>query len=231
MQHVEYSTDTNLLSEFIDFINKQGNKNIKAIVKEMLSSSKGVEIAVALTQGLSKMNNRDSTYDDVRMLIEISSFFPNDVGVTIATLMNPVTLRKGEALFLPAGNMHAYLSGIGIEIMANSDNVLRGGLTTKYIDTDELVEILDASILKEPVYAPEVLRGVNMYKPVSDFTVYDAKVKLETVDIHGQDCIAVALENSTLKFDKEEVKLLKGEAVLITGEASVTVKGHIVFTF
>ena len=57
--------------------------------------------------------------------------------------MNRITLHPGDALYMPAGNLHAYLSGGGMEIMANSDNVMRGGLTRKYVNVEELLAILD----------------------------------------------------------------------------------------
>jgi mannose-6-phosphate isomerase len=58
-------------------------------------------------------------------------------------MLNLVCLKPGEAMFLPAGELHAYLDGVGIELMANSDNVLRGGLTPKYIDVQELLNVLN----------------------------------------------------------------------------------------
>ena len=78
-----------------------------------------------------------------RTATEIGSFYPGDPGVLAALLMNRITLRPNEALYLPAGNLHAYLSGGGVEIMANSDNVLRGGLTPKHIDVAELLRVVD----------------------------------------------------------------------------------------
>jgi len=74
---------------------------------------------------------------------ELAAAYPSDPGVLVALLLNVVTLRPGEALFLPAGVPHAYLSGVGVEVMANSDNVLRGGLTSKRIDVPELLRLLD----------------------------------------------------------------------------------------
>ena len=78
-----------------------------------------------------------------RTATEIGSFYPGDPGVLAALLMNRITLRPNEALYLPAGNLHAYLSGGGVEIMANSDNVMRGGLTPKHIDVTELLRVVD----------------------------------------------------------------------------------------
>lgn len=75
----------------------------------------------------------------VRRLVEA---FPGDPTAVAPLLLNVVRLGPGEAVHLPAGNLHAYLDGAGIEIMAASDNVLRGGLTTKYVDVDELLSVL-----------------------------------------------------------------------------------------
>jgi mannose-6-phosphate isomerase len=71
--------------------------------------------------------------------------YTDDIGVLSPMFLNLITLQPGEALFIPAGELHAYLDGAGIELMANSDNVLRGGLTQKHIDIPELSNILSFS--------------------------------------------------------------------------------------
>jgi mannose-6-phosphate isomerase len=76
--------------------------------------------------------------------------FPGDIGAVVALLLNAVRLRPGEAIFLAAGNIHAYLRGMGVEIMANSDNVLRCGLTPKHVDVGEVLRVADFSALAEP---------------------------------------------------------------------------------
>ena len=76
------------------------------------------------------------------MAARLADHYPGDPGVVIALLMNRIDLAPGEAVYLPAGNMHAYLSGFGVEIMASSDNVLRGGLTTKHVDVAELAAVV-----------------------------------------------------------------------------------------
>ena len=75
--------------------------------------------------------------------VRIGELYPGDVGLVIALSLNLVLLEPGQAIYLPAGNLHAYLSGTGVEIMANSDNVLRGGLTPKHVDVPELLKVLD----------------------------------------------------------------------------------------
>ena len=91
---------------------------------------------------------------EARMALELSERYPGDAGVLAALLLNLVVLGPGEALYLPAGNLHAYLSGAGVELMANSDNVLRGGLTSKHVDVAELLRVLDFR-----PGTPPVLRG------------------------------------------------------------------------
>ena len=93
---------------------------------------------------------------EARMALELSERYPGDAGVLAALLLNLVVLAPGEALYLPAGNLHAYLSGAGVELMANSDNVLRGGLTSKHVDVAELLRVLDFT-----PHTPPVLHGVD----------------------------------------------------------------------
>ena len=75
--------------------------------------------------------------------VKIGELYPGDVGVVSALMLNLLRLEPGEAIYLPAGNLHAYLGGTGVEIMASSDNVLRGGLTPKHVDVPELLKVLD----------------------------------------------------------------------------------------
>ena len=77
--------------------------------------------------------------------------YPGDPSVAATLLLNYVVLAPGEALRLDAGNLHAYLRGAGIELMGASDNVIRGGLTVKPVDVDELLHVVDLTPLAEPV--------------------------------------------------------------------------------
>ncbi|MFJ2609710.1 MULTISPECIES: mannose-6-phosphate isomerase, class I [unclassified Streptomyces] len=102
---------------------------------------------------------------------DIAQHYPGDPGVIAALLLNHVRLQPGEALFLGAGIPHAYLNGLGVEIMANSDNVLRCGLTPKHVDVPELLRIVrfeaaDAGVLR-PEAAPD---GEEVYEtPIDEF--------------------------------------------------------------
>jgi mannose-6-phosphate isomerase len=80
---------------------------------------------------------------EAKTVLELGERYPGDAGVLAALLLNRITLGPGEGIYLSAGNLHAYLRGVGLEVMANSDNVLRGGLTPKHVDVPELLRVLN----------------------------------------------------------------------------------------
>ncbi|MFC8531079.1 mannose-6-phosphate isomerase, class I [Nocardia sp. NPDC057227] len=92
---------------------------------------------------------------EAKTALELAEAYPGDAGVLAALLLNRITLEPGQGLFLAAGNLHAYLRGLAVEIMANSDNVLRGGLTPKHVDVPELLRVLDFEPIALPVVLPE----------------------------------------------------------------------------
>lgn len=97
--------------------------------------------------------------------------FPGDPGVLAPLFLNVVHLHPGEAIYLKAGELHAYLEGTGIELMANSDNVLRGGLTKKHIDVDELLRVLNFEEgAAASMRGTAVEKGLDLYAtPISEF--------------------------------------------------------------
>lgn len=109
---------------------------------------------------------------------ELAAAYPDDVGVLLALLLNELTLAPGEAIFMPAGNLHMYLRGTGVELMAASDNVLRGGLTPKYVDVPELLRVLRFEPLLDPVRRPvPVAPGVATWPvPVPDFALHRVRL-------------------------------------------------------
>ncbi|MEU0137690.1 mannose-6-phosphate isomerase, class I [Streptomyces sp. NPDC006296] len=102
---------------------------------------------------------------------QIAHHYPGDPGVIAAMLLNHVQLQPGEAMFLGAGVPHAYLGGLGVEIMANSDNVLRCGLTPKHIDVPELLRIVRFEPTEPAILRPEAApSGEELYEtPVDEF--------------------------------------------------------------
>ncbi|MET0933019.1 MAG: mannose-6-phosphate isomerase, class I [Mycetocola sp.] len=156
--------------------------------------------------------------DTVRLLAE---HYPGDPGIVVSLLIHRVTLSRGDVLYLPAGNIHAYLRGFGVELMAASDNVLRGGLSPKHIDVDELMGVLDFTPAPVPyLEAEQPADGVDLYRPdVPDFELAHVVVADEvspTLALPGP-AIAIATAGAvTLAGASGVVELRRGEAVYIT---------------
>ena len=105
---------------------------------------------------------------EYRTALELGERYPGDPGVLASLLLNRVTLHPGEALYLAAGNLHAYLAGVGVELMANSDNVLRGGLTPKHVDVPELMRVLDFNAGDVEVLSGDEVRPGEIVYPDPD---------------------------------------------------------------
>jgi mannose-6-phosphate isomerase len=133
-------------------------------------------------------------------------------------LLNHVTLAPGQAIWMPAGNMHAYLRGAGVEIMAASDNVLRGGLTPKYVNVPELLRVLRFEPLVEPIMAAvTVAPGVVTWPvPVPDFRLHEIRLDADTpsvrLDVAGPRTVLCLAGRVAVRDGQGEVSLGGGEA-------------------
>jgi mannose-6-phosphate isomerase len=156
----------------------------------------------------------------------LNLLYPGDPGIVLALLMNHVHLEPGQALFLPAGNIHAYLSGLGVEVMAASDNVLRGGLTQKHIDIDELEKVVDFSPGRIPLVQPRELSSGLVQYPCNtdDFLLYKVEPSGERLmadlQLDGEAVfLCTAGEVSVSNSLDERVILRRGEAAYMSAEA------------
>ena len=154
-------------------------------------------------------------------------------GIAAALLLNPVTLQPGEALFVPAGSVHAYISGLGVEVMASSDNVLRAGLSAKHIDVPEMLACVDYVAAPPVRPAPEYLSRATRayYAPVDDFelmvtTVVAADGRLP-VPGRGPRILLAVEGAMTLVTQADTQTLAQGEAVFVgADERSLSVEGE-----
>lgn len=156
----------------------------------------------------------------------LNLLYPGDPGVMLAMLMNHIYLEPGEALYLPAGNIHAYLSGLGIELMAASDNVLRGGLTPKHIDVDELEKVVDFTPGRiELVKSKELTAGLTQYQcNTDDFLLYRAEPSgdrlMADLNLPGEAVILCTAGEIAVSTSLEErLVLRRGEAAYLSAEA------------
>lgn len=158
----------------------------------------------------------------------IAHWYPGDPGVVVALLMNYVVLHRGESVFLRAGMLHAYVSGLGVELMAASDNVLRGGLTPKRIDVDELLRILDPTPGPVPVVLPVSAdngsRGVESFPAdVPDFALLRARVTDSSdavVRPSGPLIVLATVGSITVEGAQGALELAPGRAAFVTPDES-----------
>ncbi|SFT49673.1 mannose-6-phosphate isomerase, type 1 [Actinopolyspora lacussalsi subsp. righensis] len=129
--------------------------------------------------------------EECRTVLELGEDYPNDAGVLASLLLNRIVLRPGEAIYLAPGNLHAYLRGTGVEILANSDNILRCGLTPKHVDVAELLRVLD--------FENGELRILNGERRDTNLTVYRTEAdefELSRVEWQRGDRSGVLLDSA-----------------------------------
>ncbi|MDR2194531.1 MAG: mannose-6-phosphate isomerase, class I [Treponema sp.] len=165
-----------------------------------------------------RLNEQYSQYRDVwETVASFAEEYPSDPAVLSPLYLNLMFLEKGDAVFLPAGILHAYLHGLGVELMANSDNVLRGGLTSKYIDQRELFHILTFSAFK-----PKILRPNPSKYPVTckEFSLSVMKYSGTWMEDGPAIIIVTRGEVAVVSLDEEDneksrERLKQGESAFI----------------
>ncbi|MGN6693023.1 MAG: mannose-6-phosphate isomerase, class I [Aquihabitans sp.] len=175
-----------------------------------LDGSDRRSVADAVAGAVAGLRGDDLT-DPRSWVLRLVRAFPGDPTAVAPLLLNVVHLEPGDAVHLPAGNLHAYLDGAGVEIMAASDNVLRGGLTPKHVDVDELLSVLrfEPGVPAAPV-TTDLGGGVITYDAGED------AFALSLVDPAGGTAHVVATAPSLL--------LATGGPVTLTGpDGSITV--------
>jgi mannose-6-phosphate isomerase len=208
---------------------------LRALVDELRRSADGLRTFVA---GLFALPHAEQVADsfadacrkagdspDYALAVELADQYPGDLGIVLALLLNRLELAPGEAIFLPAGVLHAYLHGLGVEVMAASDNVLRGGLTPKHVDVPELLRVVRFEPTPaEPFPASEPAPGIREWTPpVPEFAL--TRVVLD--EAGGQ--ASLASEGPRILFCLEgavEVDDGTGSAELRGGEAGYVSAGR-----
>ncbi len=165
------------------------------------------------------------------IVADLASRYPGDPGAVAALLLNHVTLWPGQALFLPAGNMHAYLQGTAIEVMAGSDNVLRAGLTGKHVDAVELLDVVDFSVLPIPYARPEYLDGRREFRSAApEFVLHEIGPGRLTAHIPGDGPAVLLVLQGRVELVAEVgqgMTLVQGESVFVQADSGpVKVEGH-----
>lgn len=159
---------------------------------------------------------------------------PDDPGVLVTLLLNHVVLAAGEAMFIDAGVLHAYTSGLGVEIMASSDNVVRAGLTPKHTDIPELLAITDFTPLPAPLWLPstEDPSDIRLDPPVTEFSLRISEAPSVDLPDHGPRILLVLDGALTVDTAEDSRHLNTGQSIFIAhadGALRVTGAGRFAF--
>ncbi|WP_411375886.1 mannose-6-phosphate isomerase, class I [Arthrobacter sp. MPF02] len=167
---------------------------------------------------------------ELRTVVSLNEKYPGDPGVLISLLLNRISLQPGEAVYLPAGNVHAYLHGLGVEVMASSDNVLRGGLTPKFVDVPELLRTIDFQPVAVPMLPAELsVMDQELYRPpFEEFQLQRIELGPEDGPVplaqSGAAVVVVVAGEVYLDSPKGDLQLARGgSAFLAAAEAPVNV--------
>lgn len=209
---------------FADWIAVLRQAGLSALVTGLLNRPENLlEVCEELAQlAVLSRTVQNVESKNLALVPELQELYPGDPGVVISQLMNLVELEPFESVEIGAGIVHAYVSGLGVEVMASSDNVLRGGLTQKHINTEELKTVLNYTTgLIHPGHAKTETQGLYRYpSDCTDFIVY-------RVEVSGSNLLAdIKLANAAILLctageiavgdSKEERAVLrKGEAAYL----------------
>ncbi|MCH2175189.1 MAG: mannose-6-phosphate isomerase, class I [Lentisphaeria bacterium] len=206
--------------------NSKSRAEVTNLTKYILEMPE-TELSSAVNQLVAYAREHTYARPEYRWILKSYDEYGDDCGLFFILMLNLVHLQPGEGMFCNAGDLHAYLYGLGVELMANSDNVLRGGLTPKHIDVPELLSLLTFDCRKPALYLGDKLSEIErVYNcPVHEF--YLRSVSLEHDETWLQNVLRSAeiivcvkgeimiqeLENS------EKIKLRQGQSIFISADS------------
>lgn len=213
-----------------------GQGDLRGAFTDLLSGGDDVVQLVGLAAAVVASGRHAVGDPGLAELPSLAGFYPGDPGVLVSLMLNHLTLRPGQAVYLPAGNIHAYLRGLGVEVMASSDNVLRGGLTGKHMDLPELVDTVDFTSLGVPyLEAEEGLLGQELYRPPFDeFQLQriclpgDAQMAGDDVAVAQNGPVTLVCVSGELLLDSPQgdLRVTRGESVFIPANEAPVVAKH-----
>ena len=226
-----------LKKDFDRFRQQPNSGGLKEFFKSMMIMDRTTQKQIVndAVKNADQLKDKNNAY---QWIIDLHGEYPSDIGVLSPIILNLICLEPGQAMFLPAGTLHAYLDGVGIELMANSDNVLRGGLTPKHVDVKELLNVLnfeerDVNILKMEKINPCEHRFESH---AQEFSLSVIAVKTD-IDYYSPDkrCVEIVLctDGDAVVVDLSEnksVHIKKGMSLLIPAIVEkYSIKGNAVF--
>jgi mannose-6-phosphate isomerase len=225
------------LAQVVDLLEHRGEAGLAPAVAWALRDGRDTAVAALpdLRTAAARVRDRSgagaSGADDepwwvsvAACVLDLIERYPGDPGTVVALLLRLVELAPGEAIHLPDGVLHAYLGGAGVEVMASSDNVLRGGLTAKHVDVDALLEVVAPRSLPPPFVAgstcgaERVLATPTPHFRLSEVTLEDGPVRL---DRRGPQILIAVGGTVTVTVDGETAPIPSGSGAFVPATARV----------
>lgn len=206
---------------------QDGEAALREIIEDVLSG-RAEDVVAAVSSAVTDAAAPGFS-QEIDVLRAIVRDFPGDPGIVVALLMNLVVLRPGEAVFAPAGVLHAYQDGLGVELMAASDNVLRGGLTPKHIAVPELMRIVDTRPGPAPILAPVAEGSAEVFDAgVPDFLLsrFAPAGGEVAVALDGPAILLGTSGEVVVSAGDRDVRLTPGRAAYAQDEAEITLAGE-----
>jgi mannose-6-phosphate isomerase len=156
-----------------------------------------------------------------------AELYPEDPAIIAPLYLNLITLKNAQAMNIPAGVMHAYVRGFGVELMANSDNVLRGGLTPKHIDVGELTAILRFAPFKPEILEPAGDGGAleSYPAPFREFSLHRLQGRGPGLPFPLQGPAIILILKGELNIPGEKLRLRQGESAFVVPAAAPVLSG------
>ncbi|HVY31135.1 MAG TPA: mannose-6-phosphate isomerase, class I [Polyangiaceae bacterium] len=189
-------------------------------------------LALATAEALRARIGKSARFnDELAWGVRIAELYPGDIGLVLSLLLNLVRLQPDEAIYLPAGNLHAYLGGTGVELMASSDNVLRGGLTPKHVNVPELLSILDFRPQASEVVRPRQQGAEHVYATEARefrLSYFDLAGAPLTLAISGPEIwLVTAGDCKLVSPSSAPLQLTRGRSAFVSADAgSLTLQGE-----
>jgi mannose-6-phosphate isomerase len=209
------SQDT--LRQFFDRILKLNAARRHALVQDLLTES-------------AKRRYERPEFDWMQ---RINQDYPDDPGILCVLLLNLIHLQPGQAMYCGAGNLHAYLHGFGVELMANSDNVLRGGLTVKHVDPEELLSVLTFDCHPATIVEPKAISVTEDHysTPNREFDLrrirLDTGMQWNSASDRSLDILLCVKGQVSLEQDGEQLVLKAGQSAMLPASAAAyRLTGH-----
>ncbi len=206
------------LKEEISFFKEDPEKRLKDLFVSIMKMDERRKDAVIseLVENAEKYKGSEEEYS---LVLKLNELFPNDIGIISPLFLKRFILKESEAIYIPPGELHAYIEGVGIELMANSDNVLRGGLTHKHVDIEELLKVVNFRPVSQDIINPVQKGPEKIYvTPAEEFQLSSIDLKkgrwMSEKERSAEIIIAVK-GKGYISVEDELIEIKKGESYLI----------------